>query len=64
MSSKTPTKRQRDLMRLHRTNRPAYPKAEVMKRLCISRDYHAFNALYYSCDMADRMEKLREEEEH
>ena len=62
MSRKTPTKRQRDLMRQHRTNRQSLPKAEVMKRLNISRDYHAFNALYYSCDMADRMEKINEVE--
>ena len=64
MSRKTPTKRQRDLMRQHRINRSSTPKSEVMKRLNISRDYHAFNALYYSCDMADRMERIREEEEH
>jgi len=60
MSSKTPTKKQRDLMRQHRINRLSTPKSEVMKRLNISRDYHAFNSLYYSCDMADREDKSEE----
>lgn len=56
--NKTPTKRQRDIMRQHRANRYIMPKTEVMKKLKITRDYHAFNALYYRCDMADRDEKF------
>lgn len=61
MGQKTPTKKQREIMREHLANPFLTSQTDVMRRLRI-KDRHTFYRLFTRCMIADRIEEIDAQE--
>lgn len=60
VTSKKPTKRQRELMRQYDQNPFLLSQAEIMRKLGL-KDRHDFYRMFTRCRITDRIEELREQ---